>query len=91
VEGRIVSVTLRRNPFGKYVISLLVETESYQKTDSAVDIDVGLKDFCYIVERYMELKVFLNIRKETRECTTFSFKTYKSGSNWNKISNLVIK
>ncbi|MFB5685089.1 RNA-guided endonuclease TnpB family protein, partial [Paenibacillus terreus] len=43
VEGRIISATIRRNPSGKYFVSLLVETdiESLQKTNREVGIDVG--------------------------------------------------
>ncbi|OIJ09435.1 transposase [Anaerobacillus arseniciselenatis] len=47
VEGRIMNATIRRNPSGKYFISILVETEvqALPKTHSAIGVDVGLKDF----------------------------------------------
>ena len=47
VEGRILNATIRRNPSGKYFISVLVETnvEPLPKTNKRVGIDVGLKDF----------------------------------------------
>src|SRR5690625_88464 len=47
VEGRILSATIRRNPSGKYFVSILAETEvkTMPKTDSSTGIDVGLKDF----------------------------------------------
>ncbi|CAM3795272.1 IS200/IS605 family element RNA-guided endonuclease TnpB [Alkalicoccus chagannorensis] len=50
VEGRIVSATERRNPTGKYFVSLLAETEVEElpKTGSTVGIDVGLKDFAVL-------------------------------------------
>ncbi|WP_042224298.1 IS200/IS605 family element RNA-guided endonuclease TnpB [Oceanobacillus manasiensis] len=50
VEGRILSATIRRNPSGKYFVSILAETEvqPLDKTDSAVGIDVGLKDFAVL-------------------------------------------
>ncbi|WP_459783851.1 RNA-guided endonuclease TnpB family protein, partial [Alkalibacterium sp. s-m-22] len=50
VEGRILNATIRRNPTGKYFVSLLVETEvePIEKTDSSVGVDVGLKDFAIL-------------------------------------------
>lgn len=50
VEGRILNVTIRRNPSGKYFISVLVETnvDSLPKTNKKVGIDVGLKDFAIL-------------------------------------------
>lgn len=47
VEGRILNATIRRNPSGKYFVSILAETEvqPLEKTGSTVGIDVGLKDF----------------------------------------------
>ncbi|WP_059103388.1 IS200/IS605 family element RNA-guided endonuclease TnpB [Shouchella shacheensis] len=50
VEGRMLSATIRRNATGKYVVSILVETDIYDqpKTHSSVGIDVGLKDFAIL-------------------------------------------
>ncbi|MCM3788047.1 IS200/IS605 family element RNA-guided endonuclease TnpB [Domibacillus indicus] len=50
VQGRILNATVRKNPSGKYFVSLLVETEvkDLPKTDSTVGIDVGLKDFAIL-------------------------------------------
>jgi putative transposase len=50
VEGRILNATVRKNPSGKYFVSLLVETEVKEKpkTSSTVGIDVGLKDFAIL-------------------------------------------
>lgn len=50
IEGRILSATIRRNPSGKYFISILAEIEGkpLAKTGSAVGIDVGLKDFAVL-------------------------------------------
>ncbi len=47
VEGRLINVTVRRNPSGKYFVSILVETEvgHHEKTGSSVGIDVGLTNF----------------------------------------------
>ena len=50
VEGRILNATIRRNPSGKYFVSILVETEVQElpKTNSSVGVDVGLKDFAIL-------------------------------------------
>lgn len=50
VHGTIKRATIRRNPAGKYFISLLVETIVVElpKTQSSVGVDVGLKDFAIL-------------------------------------------
>lgn len=50
VDGRIISATIRRNPSGKYFISILVETEvsPLDKTNKAVGIDLGITDFAIL-------------------------------------------
>ena len=50
VEGRILNATIRRNPSGKYFVSILAETEVQEllKTGSYVGVDVGLKDLAIL-------------------------------------------
>jgi putative transposase len=50
VEGRILNATIRRNPTGKYFISIVVEKEGQEwpKTHSSVGVDVVLKDFAVL-------------------------------------------
>ena len=50
ISGRILNATVRRNPSGKYFVSILVETEVFElpKTNSSIGIDVGLKDFAIL-------------------------------------------
>jgi putative transposase len=50
VKGRILNATVRRNPSGKYFVSLLVETKVQElpKINSLVGIDVGLKNFAFL-------------------------------------------
>ncbi|MUV06774.1 IS200/IS605 family element transposase accessory protein TnpB [Planococcaceae bacterium Storch 2/2-2] len=50
VEGRILNATVRRNPSGKYFVSILVETEIKElpKTNSSIGVDLGLKDFAIL-------------------------------------------
>src|SRR5699024_9499785 len=47
VEGRIMNATIRRNPSGKYFVSILVETEvePLPKTNQSIGIDVGISNF----------------------------------------------
>ena len=67
VEGRILSATIRRNPSGKYFVSILVETEIKQlpKTGLSVGIDVGLKDFAILSDEtvYQNPKFFRKLEK----------------------------
>ncbi|PEA00877.1 transposase, partial [Bacillus cereus] len=50
ITGRIVNVTVRRKPSGRYFVSLLAETEVQElpKTQSYIGMDVGLKDFAIL-------------------------------------------
>lgn len=47
VEGRILNATVRRNPSGKYFVSLLCEVavEQLPEVNVQIGIDLGLKDF----------------------------------------------
>ncbi len=47
VEGCILNVTVRRNPSGKYFVTVLAEVEVYKlpEKNAQVGIDLGLKDF----------------------------------------------
>lgn len=48
-DGLIKSVTISKNPSGKYFVSVLVEQEEKEKlptTDSKIGIDLGIKEFC---------------------------------------------
>jgi len=88
VEGRILNATIRRNPSGKYFISLLVETDvqSFPKTNGEVGIDVGLKDFAILSngEVFENPKFLRNMeQKLIREQRTLS-RRVKGSSNWNK-------
>ena len=88
VEGRIINVTIRRNASGKYFISVLTETEikPLPKTNSAIGIDVGLKDFAILSngEIFENPKWLRKLEKKLiREQRKLS-KRKIGGSNWNK-------
>jgi putative transposase len=88
VEGRILSATIRRNPSGKYFVSILVETEvqDLPKTGSAVGIDVGLKDFAILSDgtKYDNPKWFRKLEKKLAKAQRILSRRIKGGSNWNK-------
>lgn len=50
VEGKIISATIRRNPSGKYFVSVLADVEIQQLpvNNQSVGIDLGIKDFAIL-------------------------------------------
>lgn len=50
VKGRIINATIKRNPTGKFFVSILVEVDvqPLNKTESAVGIDFGITDFAIL-------------------------------------------
>jgi putative transposase len=88
VEGWILNATIRRNPTGKYFISILVETEVQElpKTNSAVGIDVGLKDFAILSDGtvYSNPKFFRRLEEKLAKTQRILSRRTKGSSNWNK-------
>lgn len=88
VEGRILNVTVRRNPSGKYFVSILVETEvqPLEKTGSSVGIDVGLKDFAILSDgtKYENPKWLRKLEKKLAKEQRILSRRKKGGSNWDK-------
>ncbi|EEM80250.1 IS200/IS605 family element RNA-guided endonuclease TnpB [Bacillus thuringiensis] len=88
VTGRIMSATIRRNPSGKYFVSLLVETEvkELSKTGSSVGIDMGLKDFAILSNgtTYKNPRFFRTLEKKLAEAQRILSRRMKGSSNWNK-------
>ncbi|KAB7709187.1 IS200/IS605 family element transposase accessory protein TnpB [Bacillus aerolatus] len=88
VEGRILSATIRRNPSGKYFVSILTETEVKElpKTNSSVGIDVGLKDFAVLStgEVFSNPRFFRTLEQRLVKAQRIMSRRKKGGSNWNK-------
>ena len=88
VEGRILNATIRRNPSGKYFVSILVETEVHplEKTDSSVGIDLGLKDFAILSDGtvYSNPKFFRRLEEKLAKTQRILSRRTKGSSNWNK-------
>ena len=88
VNGRILNATVRRNPSGKYFVSILVETEvqPLEKTGSSIGIDVGLKTFATLSDGtpYENPKWFRKLEEKLANAQRILSRRTKGGSNWNK-------
>ena len=91
VDGKILNATIRRNPSGKYYISILVETEVQElpKTGSVCGIDVGLKDFAVLSDEtvYKNLRPFRKLeRKLAKEQKVLSRRREQAKKDGRKLS-----
>lgn len=88
VKGKIISATVRRNPSGKYFVSILAETDiqPLPKTNTSVGIDVGLKDFAILSDgtTYNNPKFFRTLEKKLAKAQRILSRRTKGGSNWYK-------
>ena len=83
-----MSATIRRNPSGKYFVSILVETDvqALPQTGSAVGIDVGLKEFAVLSDgtKYANPKWLRKLEEQLAKAQRILSRRKKGGSNWNK-------
>ncbi|MFJ8416720.1 IS200/IS605 family element RNA-guided endonuclease TnpB [Bacillus paramycoides] len=88
VEGRILNATVRRNPSGKYFVSILaeVEVQGLPKTGSAVGIDVGVKNFATLStgEVFGNPKWFRILEQKLAHAQRILSRRTKGGANWHK-------
>jgi putative transposase len=88
VSGRILHATVRRNPSGKYFVSLLVETDvqEFPKTRSLIGVDVGLKDFAILSDetKYKNPTFFRTLEEKLARAQRILTRRTKGSSNWNK-------
>ena len=88
VKGRIINVTIRRNPSGKYFVSIGTETEVSElpKTNSAIGIDVGLKDFAILSDgtTYSNPKFFRKLEEKLAKAQRIMSRRTIGGANWYK-------
>ncbi|SHE75934.1 putative transposase [Seinonella peptonophila] len=88
VEGRILSATIRRNPSGKYFVSLLIETnvQPLPETNKEVGIDLGLKDFAILSngEVFENPKFLRNMEQKLIREQRILSRRVKGSANWNK-------
>ncbi len=90
VQGRIISVTVRRAPSGKYYVSILCERNqsSYVPIhpEKAVGIDLGLKDFAILSDGLKEKapKYFRKYEEQLAQAQRVSSRRTKGGCNQHK-------
>lgn len=88
VTGRILNVTVKRNPSGKYFVSILVEAEVHElpKTNSSVGIDVGIKDFAVLSDGtvFKNHKYFRTLESKLANLQRILSRRKKGSSNWHK-------
>ncbi|PGT59715.1 transposase, partial [Bacillus cereus] len=87
VEGRILNATIRRNPSGRYFVSILaeVEVQLLEKTGSSIGVDVGLKDFAILStgEVFSNPKWFRKLEGKLVHAQRILSKRVNGSSNWN--------
>jgi putative transposase len=88
VKGRIMSAIIRRNPSGKYYVSLATETEVTElpKTKSAIGIDLGLMEFATLSDgkTYSNPKFFRTLETKLIKAQRIMSRRTPSGANWYK-------
>ena len=93
VEGKIRSATIRRNPSGKYFLSICAEVEVIElpKTHSAIGVDVGLKNFAILSDgtTFSNPKFFRTLEEKLAEFQRIMSRRTVGGSNWYKVKRKV--
>ncbi|WP_416147666.1 IS200/IS605 family element RNA-guided endonuclease TnpB [Salipaludibacillus sp. HK11] len=88
VDGRIINVTIRRNPSGKYFVSILAETDVVEmpKTNTSTGVDLGLKDFAILADgtRYRNHRYFKSLEQKVAKAQQVLSRRVIGSSNWNK-------
>lgn len=88
IEGRILNATIRKNPSGKYFISIGVETEVMEiiKTNSTIGVDLGLKDFAILSNgiKYENPKWLRESEEKLIKLQRTMSRRIINSSNWNK-------
>ncbi|MEH6955290.1 IS200/IS605 family element RNA-guided endonuclease TnpB [Neobacillus drentensis] len=86
VEGRVLNATIRRNPSGRYFISLGTEEEvsKLPKTQSVIGVDVGLKDFAILSDgtTYSNPKFFRALEERLAKAQRIMSRRTVGGTNW---------
>jgi putative transposase len=88
VEGRILSATIRRNPSGKYFVSVLAETQvqELEKTGSTCGIDMGIKHFAKVSDHTEREnpKFFRQYEAKLAKAQRVLSRRVKFSKNWEK-------
>ncbi|WP_368652756.1 IS200/IS605 family element RNA-guided endonuclease TnpB [Ornithinibacillus sp. 4-3] len=89
VYGRILRATVRRNPSGKYFVSILAEThvQLLEKTDASIGIDLGITDFAILSDgrkidnHKFTSKMEKKLKREQRKLSRRALQAKKNGMN----------
>lgn len=89
VRGRILNATVRRNPSGKYFVSILAETEvqPLKKTGSSIGIDLGITDFAILSDgrkidnNKFTSKMAKKLKREQRKLSRRALNAKNNGIN----------
>jgi putative transposase len=88
VDGRIINATIRRNPSGKYFVSILAETEvdELPKTNASTGVDLGLKDFAILSDgtKYKNNRYYKSLEKKLAKAQQILSRRVFGSSNWHK-------
>ncbi|WP_198536461.1 IS200/IS605 family element RNA-guided endonuclease TnpB [Paenibacillus sp. DMB5] len=90
VEGRIINATVRRNPSGKYFVSIMSEVEVEKLSNSTpmrnIGIDVGLKTFatCSNEMVYENPKFFRKKEQKLAQLQRILSRRKVGSNRWNK-------
>lgn len=88
VDGRIINATIRRNPSGKYFVSILAEVEVVQlpKTNSHTGVDLGIKDFATLADGtiYRNNRYFKSLEQKLIKAQQILSRRVSGSSNWHK-------
>lgn len=88
VDGKIISATIRRNPSGKYFVSVLADVEIQQlsQTNQSLGIDLGIKDFAIFStgEKIHNPKYYRKMEKKLVKLQRSLSRKQKGSNNCNK-------
>ncbi|WP_410718139.1 IS200/IS605 family element RNA-guided endonuclease TnpB [Brevibacillus sp. SIMBA_040] len=93
IEGRILSVTVRRNATDKYFVAILCEcdVQPLPQKDNAIGIDLGLKEFavCSNGEVIANPKHLKKREKQLARWQRILARRKQGGSNWHRAKKKV--
>ena len=88
VDGQIISATVRRNPSGKYFVSVLADVEIQQlpQSNQSIGIDLGIKDFAILStgEKIANPKYYRKMERKLTKLQRSLSRKQKGSNNRNK-------
>ena len=88
VDGQIISATIRRNPSGKYFVSVLADIEIQQLpfVNQSVGVDLGIKDFAILStgEKIVNPKYYRKLERKLVKLQRELSRKTKGSNNRNK-------